>query len=66
VKLKLSTIIVASVTAAVVIYLALEFTGVVGNDPGRVQPGWFVILILLVGSLFRDVRRNRAGSEVDC
>ena len=64
-KLKPSTMIVASVAAAIVIYVALEFGGVVGNEPGRLQPGWFLILILLVGALVRDVRRSRAGTEVD-
>jgi hypothetical protein len=64
-KINLSTAIVATVTVAVVLYIVLEFTGVVGDKPGKTDPGLFLILVLLIGSLFRLNRRRRVSSGAD-
>jgi hypothetical protein len=65
VRLQLSTAIIAAVIAAFVIFIGLEFAGVVGNEAGRLQPGLLVMLILLMGLLLGDVRRSRRGSRTD-
>ncbi len=61
--MKLSTIIIATVTIALAAYIALEFAGVFGERQGNVSAGLIGMLILVSALLIGDLRRNRV--EVD-
>ena len=60
-RFRTSTIIVAAAFVAYAVFLALEFTGVIGKGPGKLSAGMLVMLLLLFVVLVGDISRSRAA-----
>jgi hypothetical protein len=65
VRFRTSTVVIAVVIAAYLVFMALEFAGIVGHHAGRVQAGMVVLLVLLVALLAGDLARSRRRPEAD-
>jgi hypothetical protein len=65
VRLKPSSIIVAGVMIAYLIYFVLRFAGVVGHAKDEVPAAMVALFILLAALLVADLRRTRRNTEGD-
>jgi hypothetical protein len=62
--MKMSTILIAAMTAAYLVYLVLRFLGVAGHSKGEIPAGMAGMFVLLVVLLVADLQRNRRNPDL--